>query len=45
MKMEPKITLKEADRLVVVRRVESKEINLKKAAEEMASSYKQAKRI
>ena len=37
--------LKEADRLEVVRRVEYKEITLMKAAEEMALSYKQAKRI
>ncbi|NDE82009.1 MAG: helix-turn-helix domain-containing protein [Chlamydiia bacterium] len=37
--------MKEADRLEVVRRVEYKEITLMKAAEEMALSYKQAKRI
>jgi transposase len=43
--MELKMTLKEADRLHVMKRLISKQINLKKAAEELGLSYKQTCRI
>lgn len=43
--MEPKMTLKEVDRLEIIRRYERKEISLIKASEEIGLSYKQTKRI
>lgn len=45
MEMEPKMTLKEADRLGVIKRKERKEITLKKASEELGLSLVQTKRI
>jgi transposase len=43
--MELKMTLKEADRFAIMKRLENKEINLQKAAEELGLSYKQISRI
>jgi len=43
--MEPKMTLKEVGRLSIMQRLESKEINLKRASAELGLSYKQAGRI
>jgi len=43
--MELRMTLKEADRLEIMRRHERKEITLLKASEEIGLSYKQTKRI
>lgn len=45
METELKMTLKEADRLSVMRRLDDKEINLKKAAAELGLSYKQTYRL
>lgn len=39
------MTLKEADRLVVVRRVESKDLNIRKAAKELDISMRQMRRV
>jgi hypothetical protein len=44
-KMELKMTLKEADRLSVVKQIESKKINLRKGSEELGISYRQQIRI
>jgi hypothetical protein len=41
METELKMTLKEADRLSVMKRLESKEINLRRASEELGFSYRQ----
>ena len=41
MTMELTMTLKEADRLAVMRRVKEKEITLRKAREELGLSYVQ----
>ena len=43
--MELKMTLKEVDRLDIMRRHERKEISLLKASEEIGLSYKQTKRL
>ena len=45
MKTELKMTLKEADRLTVMKLLEHKKINLKQAAEDLDLCYKQAYRI
>lgn len=45
MKMELKMTLQEADRLSVIKLLEHKKINLKKAAADLGLSYKQVCRI
>lgn len=45
MATELKMTLKEADRLAVMKRVENKNIRLEAAARELGTSYRQAKRI
>jgi hypothetical protein len=45
METELRMTLKEADRLSVMKRLEDKEINLKRASEELSLSYKQAYRL
>ena len=37
------MTLKEADRFAIMKRLENKEINLQKASEELWLSYKQSK--
>jgi transposase len=39
------MTLKEADRLAVLKRVENKNLSLGQAARELGSSYRQIKRI
>jgi len=43
--MEPVMTLKEADRLSVMKRLENKEINLTKATEELGFCYRQVLRV
>jgi hypothetical protein len=43
--MELKMTLKEANRLTIMKLLESKKINLKKASEELGLSYRQQLRI
>jgi hypothetical protein len=43
--MELKMTLKEVDRLDIIRRCERKEISLAKASEEMRLSYRQTRRL
>jgi transposase len=43
--MEGKMTLKEANRLAVMKQIERKKMNLKKAAEELDLSYKQVLRV
>lgn len=45
MKMELKMTLQEADRLSVIKLLELKKINLKKAAEDLGLCCKQVYRI
>ncbi len=45
MKMEPKMTLKEADRYAIMKEVESGKITLVKASEELKSSYRHTRRI
>lgn len=45
VKMEPKMTLKEANRLSVMQRLDRKEITLTTASYELGLSYKQAGRI
>lgn len=44
METELKMTLKEADRLAVMKQVESKKISLKKASEELGLGYRQTRR-
>lgn len=43
--MELKMTLKEADRLTVIKRLENKNLNLGSSARELGVSYRQMKRI
>ena len=43
--MEIRMTLKEADRLEMMRRKERKEITLAKVSEELGLCYKQVKRL
>ena len=45
MKKEVQMTLKEADRLFVIRRLKDKKINLKKAAQELGLCIKQCYRL
>ncbi len=45
METELRMTLKEADRLSVMKRLESKEINLRRASEELGFSYRQTIRV
>jgi hypothetical protein len=45
METELKMTLKEADRLAILKRVSSKNINLQQAALELKKSYRQTKRL
>ena len=45
MKTELKMTLKEADRLTVMKLLETKKINLKKASKELGISYRHQIRI
>lgn len=42
---ELKMTLKEADRLAVLRQVESKNLDLGRAAKELGMCYRQVKRL
>jgi len=43
--MELKMTIKEADKYSVIKRIESKKINLKQASKELGLSYRQTRRI
>ena len=43
--MELKMTLKEADRLTVMRLLENKKINLKEASNDLGLSYRQMIRV
>ena len=45
MKMELKMTLKEADRLAIMKQIENKKMNLRKASNELGISYRQQIRI
>ena len=43
--MELMMTLKEANRLAVLKRIENKKLNLGQAARELGISYRQTKRL
>jgi len=43
--MELKMTIKEADKYSVIKRIESKKINLKQASKELGLSYRQTRRV